>query len=216
MPPLFDLNHDHTLNSILGRAKKKKSKHRHFFLFYAAHPLARQQFCSKNYCLATILVKPPVFIIPLAPSAQSLQHFPRVSFVRKRMSSVFLSTPNPRTPTSLVFRHTLIFRNIQSLYRPNPRPRTSTSCRCARLRKSSCLLSTPKIKFLMIFTTRIVSVLHVISKIHSIAVKCSQGCLYGFPPSPVKCLSTYFLVLFIFRFTPHLQVYRFPHERSLT
>ncbi len=54
------------------------------------------------------------------------------------------------------------------------------------------------------------------SKIHSITVKCSQGCLYGFPPSPVKCPSTYFLVLFIFHFAPHIQDYRLHHERSLT
>ena len=63
----------------------------------------------------------------------------------------------------LVFRRALLFRNIQPLYRPNPRPRTSTCCRCARLRKSSWLLSTPKIKLLMILPPRIVSVLHMIS-----------------------------------------------------
>ena len=49
-------------------------------------------------------------------------------------------------------------------------------CRCARLWKSSRLLSTPKIKFLMIFTSRIPSVLHVLSpKIRAIAVKYFQG-----------------------------------------
>ena len=117
----------------------------------------------------------------------------------------------------LVFRRALLFRNIQPLYRPNPRPRTSNFCLCSRLRKSSWLLSTPKIKLLMILTPRIVSVFHVISsKIHSIAAKCSQGCLYGFPPNPVKCLSTYFLVLFIFQFAPHVQAYRLHRERSLT
>ena len=88
---------------------------------------------SKPCYLTPILplfFKLPVFIIPLDLSAQRFQHFPSVSFVLKRMPSVFLSTSNPRSPTSLVFRRALFFLNIHPLYRSNPRPRTSTSCRC--------------------------------------------------------------------------------------
>ncbi len=59
-----------------------------------------------------------------------------------------------RPQTSLVFRRAMHFRNIQPLYRPNPRPQTSSSCRCTRLRKSSWLLSTPKIKLLSILKDR--------------------------------------------------------------
>ncbi len=46
------------------------------------------------------------------------------------------------------------------------------------------------------------------SKHHSIPDKCSQGGLYGFPPSPAKCLcpSTFFLVFFSFQFVPHPKV----------
>jgi hypothetical protein len=44
-----------------------------------------------------------------------------------------------------------------SLYRTNSRFRTFTCCRCACLRKSSWLLSTPKIKLLMILTSPVCS-----------------------------------------------------------
>ena len=54
----------------------------------------------------------------------------------KRLSSEFLSTTNPRSQTSLVFRLVMQFRNTQFPYRSNPSPRTSPCCRSTRLRKS--------------------------------------------------------------------------------
>ena len=59
---------------------------------------------------------------------------------------MFLSTPNPRSQTSLVFRRVMCFRFIHLLYRTNPRFRSFNCCRCERLRKNSWLHSTPKIK----------------------------------------------------------------------
>jgi hypothetical protein len=96
--------------------------------------------CSTTCCLAPILplfFKLPDFIIPLELSDQNHQHFPSVSFVLKRLPSVFLSTSNPRVPTSLVFRLARLFRIVQILYRTNPRSRTSNFCLSTRSRKSS-------------------------------------------------------------------------------
>ncbi len=98
----------------------------------------------------------------------------------KRLPSAFLSTPNPRPQTSLVFRRVLHFRNIQPFYGPNPRPRTCSCCRCAPLRKSSWLLSMPKIKLRMIPTPRIVSFLHVFF------VETSLYCRQVFSEWPVR------------------------------
>ena len=52
---------------------------------------------------------------------KSHQHFPSVSFVLKRLSLAFPSTPNPRPPTSLVFRLAWLFHMIHPLYMTNPR-----------------------------------------------------------------------------------------------
>ena len=98
----------------------------------------------------------------------------------------FFQHPVPGARHSRVLRRALLFRNTQFPYRPNPRPRIYTlcthlrksfwlpstpkpkprtfiCCRCARLWKSSRLLSTHKIKLLMILTPRITRVLHVFS-----------------------------------------------------
>jgi hypothetical protein len=120
---------------------------------------------------------------------------------------VFLSTPNTRHETSLVFRLALQFRNTQIPYRINPRLRTSPCCRCVRLRKSSWFPSTPKINLPIILLFRIVSVIHVISsQHHPISENYSQGSLYGFQPNPVKYHLTFLPVIIRYQFSPQLQL----------
>ena len=121
-----------------------------------------------------------------------------------------------QSPDIPVISSRTVFSLSTTSYRPNPRSRTFTCCRYAHRWKSSCLLLTPKIKLLMILPPSIVSVLHVISHHHSISDKFSQGCVYGFPPNPVKCPLTVLRVFFRYQFAPHQQDQRLYHERSLT
>ena len=143
-------------------------------------------------------------------------HFLTASLVLGRLPLVSFNT-QPRRQTSLAFRLALQFRNIQLPYRPNPRPRTSLCCRCARLWKISWFPSTPKLKLPTIrLTFRTPSVLRVTgSHRHPLSVKCSQDCLYGLPPNPVKCHLTFLHpVLIRYQFAPKLQAHRLIHERS--
>ena len=84
-------------------------------------------------------------------------------------------------------------------------------------KKNFRLPLTPRIKLPMIrVMSRTLSVLRVIcSQHHPHSVKCSQGCLYGFPPNPVKCHLTSYPVLIRIQFASPPQAHRLIRERSL-
>ena len=109
--------------------------------------------------------------------------------LKKKVSISDVSMPSPRRQTSRALHRALFSCGTQFLYRPNPRTRiyahcphipstpkimiptirpklflqTFISCRCTRIWKSSRFLLTPKTNLLMIFTSRIDSVIHVLS-----------------------------------------------------
>ena len=85
----------------------------------------------------TSLFQAPSFYHTLGSLAPKPPPFSQC-FVRAEEDDLGVSfTPNPRPPTSLVFRLAWLFRIIHLLYSPNPRPRTSNFGLCVCLRKSS-------------------------------------------------------------------------------